>query len=149
MEGSRCSFPALSKLTPEDQTQHESNSERREYCFCWIFTDVLLGVFLERCERGSWHRPTLVLLCRVHRPRLAPLFRGILRRKHLRLISNLPLLYEHVLCCSAIYSAHRRWPMMSVVLVYFLLPLVISSWFVRCDYPRALLNGQTPTCLKS
>ena len=48
MEGSRCSFPALSKLTPEDQTQHESNSERRKYCFCWIFPDVLLGVFLER-----------------------------------------------------------------------------------------------------
>ena len=48
MEGSRCSFSALSKLTPEDQTQHESNSERRKYCFCWIFPDVLLGVFLER-----------------------------------------------------------------------------------------------------
>src|SRR4051795_7257621 len=48
LEVSRCSFPALSKLTPQDQTQHEPNSERREYCFCWIFTDVLLCVFLER-----------------------------------------------------------------------------------------------------
>src|SRR4029077_4620460 len=47
MENSRCSFPALSKLTPEDQTQHESNSKRREYCLRWIFTDVFLGVFLE------------------------------------------------------------------------------------------------------
>src|SRR4030095_6215571 len=47
MEGSRCSFPALSKLTPQDQAQYEANSERREYCFCWILTDVLLGIFLE------------------------------------------------------------------------------------------------------
>ena len=37
-----------------------------------------------------------------------------------------PTNWRHVLCCSAIYSAHRHWPM-SVVLVYFLLPLVISS----------------------
>src|SRR5258705_2759888 len=97
--------------------------------------------------RGSWHLPTLVLLCRVLRPRLAPPCLGILPQKRLQQISNLPLLYEHVLCYSAIYSAYRRRPMMSVVLVYFLLPLVISSWYVRCDYPRAFLNGQTPTCL--
>src|SRR5262245_65957517 len=37
---------ALSKSTAEDQTQHEPNSERRKYCFCWIFSDVVLGVFL-------------------------------------------------------------------------------------------------------
>ena len=48
MEDSRCSFPALSKLTPKDQTQRESDAERRKYCFGWIFTDVLLGVLLER-----------------------------------------------------------------------------------------------------
>src|SRR6516162_1711899 len=39
---------ALSKSTAQHQTQHEPNSERREYCFCWIFSDVLLGVLLER-----------------------------------------------------------------------------------------------------
>src|SRR4030095_13537241 len=59
MEGSRCSFPALSKLAPEDQTQHESNSERREYCFCWIFTDVLLSVFLERPNAAPSITPSL------------------------------------------------------------------------------------------
>src|SRR6476619_7855154 len=59
MENSRCSFPALSKLTPEDQTQHESNSERREYCFCWIFTDVFLGVFLERTSAAGGIAPRL------------------------------------------------------------------------------------------
>ena len=59
MENSRCSFPALSKLTPEDQTQHEPDSERRKYCFCWIFTDVLLGVFLERPNAARGIAPGL------------------------------------------------------------------------------------------
>src|SRR5262252_5216980 len=35
------------ELTSEDETQQESNTERRENCFCWFFTYVLLGVFLE------------------------------------------------------------------------------------------------------
>jgi len=38
----------LSELTPEDQPQHEPNSERCENRLCWIFTHVLLCVFLER-----------------------------------------------------------------------------------------------------
>src|SRR5262245_834276 len=100
----------------------------------------------ETFERGCGHLPTLVLLCRVLRPRPALPCLGILPQKRLRLISNLPPLYEHVLCCSAICSAHRRWPVLPVVLVCFVLPLVISSWFVRFDYARGLLNGQTPTC---
>src|SRR5438876_412572 len=52
-------FQALSKLTPEDQTQHEPNSERREYCFCWIFTDILLGIFLERPNAAPSIAPRL------------------------------------------------------------------------------------------
>src|SRR5215475_15549453 len=47
------------ELTSENQTQHESNSERREYCFCWIFTDVLLGVFLERPDAARGIAPGL------------------------------------------------------------------------------------------
>src|SRR5947207_7532598 len=50
---------ALSKLTPEDQTQHEPNSERREYCLCGIFTDVLLGIFLERPSAACGIAPCL------------------------------------------------------------------------------------------
>src|SRR6266536_922986 len=38
----------LSELTPEDQPQHEPNSERCENRLCWIFTHVLLCVLLER-----------------------------------------------------------------------------------------------------
>src|SRR5882724_9916919 len=51
--------------------------------------------------RGSWHLPTLVLLCRVLRPRLAPPCLGILPQKRLRLISNLPLLCD-LFCASAV-----------------------------------------------
>src|SRR3954470_22281551 len=47
------------ELTPEDQTQHESNSERREYCLCWIFTHVFLGVFLERTSAAGGIAPCL------------------------------------------------------------------------------------------
>src|SRR5262245_3950229 len=50
---------ALSKSTAEDQTQHEPNSKRREYCFCWIFSDVLLGVFLERSSAAPGITPGL------------------------------------------------------------------------------------------
>jgi len=50
---------ALSKSTAEDQTQHEPNSERRKYCFCWIFSDVLLGVFLERSSAALGIAPGL------------------------------------------------------------------------------------------
>src|SRR5439155_26728469 len=38
----------LSELTPEDQPQHQPSSERCENRLCWIFTHVLLCVFLER-----------------------------------------------------------------------------------------------------
>ena len=37
-----------SELAPEDQTQYEPNSKRCENRFCWIFTHVLLCVFLKR-----------------------------------------------------------------------------------------------------
>ena len=77
MEGSRCSFPALSKLTPKDQAQHESNSERREYCFCWIFTDVFLGVFLERTGAARGISPRLFCFAASFAPgllRLASIF---------------------------------------------------------------------------
>src|SRR5213080_3727601 len=37
-----------SELAPEDQTQHKSDSERGENRLRWVFTDVLLCVFLER-----------------------------------------------------------------------------------------------------
>src|SRR4029453_5720860 len=47
------------ELTSEDQTQHESNSEGSEYCFCRIFTDVLLGVFLERPSAARGIAPGL------------------------------------------------------------------------------------------
>src|ERR1700751_441724 len=50
---------ALSKLAPEDQTQHEANSERCEYCFRWIFTDVPLGLFLERSQARPGLAPFL------------------------------------------------------------------------------------------
>ena len=70
MEGSRYSFPALSKLTPKDQAQHESNSERREYCFCWIFTDVVLGVFLERPNAARGIAPGLLRFAARVAPRL-------------------------------------------------------------------------------
>ena len=114
-----------------------------------IFTDVVLGVFLECTSATGGIAPRLFRFAARIAPGLLCFSAVCLQRKHLLLISNLPLLYEHVLCCSAIYSAHRRWPVLSVLLVCFVLPLVISSWFVRCDYPRALLNGQTPTCFKS
>src|SRR6266481_8937171 len=38
----------LSELAPENQTQHEPNSERREDCLCRILTNILLRVLLER-----------------------------------------------------------------------------------------------------
>src|SRR5207247_8769210 len=38
----------VSELAPEDQTQDEPNSERRENCPCRIFAHVLLCIFLER-----------------------------------------------------------------------------------------------------
>src|SRR5215475_8193808 len=47
------------ELTSEDQTQNESNSKRREYCLCWIFTDVLLGVVLERSSAALGIAPGL------------------------------------------------------------------------------------------
>src|SRR5262249_10471376 len=47
------------ELTSEDQTQYESNSEGSEYCFRWIFTDVLLGVFLERPNAAPGIAPGL------------------------------------------------------------------------------------------
>src|SRR5437016_9639640 len=37
-----------SELAPENQTQHEPNSERCENRLRWIFTHVLLCVFLKR-----------------------------------------------------------------------------------------------------
>src|SRR5215208_2667617 len=45
--------------TSEDQAQHESNAERREYCFCWIFTNVVLGIFLERSNAARSIAPGL------------------------------------------------------------------------------------------
>src|SRR5262245_8367171 len=47
------------ELTSEDQTQHESNSEGSEYRFCWIFTNVLLVVFLERPNAAPGIAPGL------------------------------------------------------------------------------------------
>src|SRR6266403_1366189 len=44
---------SVSELAPEDQTQHEPNSERSENRFCRIFAHVLLCVFLERPDAIS------------------------------------------------------------------------------------------------
>src|SRR5262249_1149828 len=78
------------------------------------------------CGRDPWRRPMLVLLCRVPHPKPALPSRGTLPQKRLRLISNLPLLYAHVLCCFVIYPAPPHWPAFPVV-ICFLLALVISS----------------------
>src|SRR4030095_9131569 len=78
--------------------------------------------------RDPLRHPMLVLLCHERRPMPAPPCRGIPRRKRLRLISNLPPLCERVPCCFATCLVHLRCPRM-FGLVYFLLPLVISSWF--------------------
>ena len=70
-------FRRFRNLTPEDQTQHESNSERREYCFCWIFTDVLLGIFLERTSAARGIAPRLFRFAACFAPgllRLASVF---------------------------------------------------------------------------
>src|SRR5213596_1734462 len=53
-------FRSAFELTPEDQTQHEPNSERGKYRLCWIFTDVLLGVFLERASAACGIAPCLL-----------------------------------------------------------------------------------------
>src|SRR5207244_7555859 len=58
-ESSRWSSRELSELTPEDQTQHEPNAERREYRLGRIFTHVLLRVFLERADAASCVPPRL------------------------------------------------------------------------------------------
>src|SRR5262245_48704151 len=52
-------FRALSTLTPEDQTQHETNAECREYRFCRIFTNVLLRIVLERTSAAARISPRL------------------------------------------------------------------------------------------
>src|SRR5438046_10571824 len=78
--------------------------------------------------RDPLHHPMLVLLCRVPRPKPARPCRGTLRRKHLRLISNLPQLCGHVPCCFATYPGPLGGRAFSVV-ICFLLPLVISSYF--------------------
>ena len=50
---------ALSDLAPEDQTQHESDSERREHRFCRIFAHVLLRIFLKRADAARGISPSL------------------------------------------------------------------------------------------
>src|SRR5438876_9139527 len=80
------------------------------------------------CARDPLHHPMLVLLCRVPRPKPARPCRGTLRRKHLRLISNLPQLCGHVPCHFATYPGPPGGRPFSVVFC-FLLPWVISSYF--------------------
>ena len=66
-------FPGALRLTAKDQAQHEPNSERREYCFCWIF-------FLERPNAAPGIAPRLFCLA----ARLAPgllCFSAVLFRK--------------------------------------------------------------------
>src|SRR5262249_19881457 len=52
-------FRELSALTPEDQTQHEPDSERREYRLCRIFTHILLCIFLECADATARISPRL------------------------------------------------------------------------------------------
>src|SRR4029077_12445981 len=49
----------LLNLTPEDQTQHEPNSECCEYRPCRIFANVLLRIFLERTSAAPPISPRL------------------------------------------------------------------------------------------
>src|SRR4029077_6770471 len=46
-------------LTPEDKTQQEPNSERREYRLCRIFAHVMLRIFLERTHAAPGISPRL------------------------------------------------------------------------------------------
>src|SRR6266403_4106525 len=59
-----------SELAPEDQTQHEPNSERCENRLCWIFTDVLFCVFLERPDAIRGIAPCLFCFAACLAPRL-------------------------------------------------------------------------------
>src|SRR5438552_12162653 len=52
----------VSELAPEDQTQDEPNSKRRENCLCRIFAHVLLCIFLERPDAIPRITPCLFCL---------------------------------------------------------------------------------------
>src|SRR5262249_12511129 len=49
----------LADLAPEDQTQHESDSERGEHRLCRIFAHVLFRVFLKRADPAPGISPSL------------------------------------------------------------------------------------------
>ena len=147
MEDSRCSFPALSKSTPEDQTQHESNSECRKYCFCWIFTHVLLGVLLERPNATRGITPGFLGFPACVAPSLLG-FSAVLfgestcgRFQIFRCFTGMFLLLCNLFCASALAGVVCCPGLFSSAIGNLRLNLV--------DYPRALLNGQTPTYLNS
>src|SRR4029077_5984869 len=52
-------FRELLDLTPEDQTQYEPNSQRREYRLCLIFAHVLLCIVLKGTDATPGVSPCL------------------------------------------------------------------------------------------